>query len=184
MWEAIQTWFQAIGDWGGWDEVGAGGVWLMTICLFVIGLVGCVVPVIPGHLVILIGAVAHRLLLGPESGVAWYTFVVIGVLLAASQIFEFVSGAAGAKWFGGSKWGSGGAIVGGLVGIFFMPFGLILGPLLGAYAFEAWFAKQEQKPAMISGVGSAVGTLAGIAVKSAVGAVMVIWFFIDVFLIR
>ena len=67
--------------------------------------------------------------------------------------------------------------------MFFMPFGLILGPLLGAYGFEAWFAKQEQKPAMISGVGSAVGTLAGIAVKSAVGAVMVIWFFVDVFLI-
>ncbi|MGB6220384.1 DUF456 domain-containing protein [Haloferula sp.] len=177
MWEAI-------GGWGGWDEVGAGGVWLMTICLFVVGLAGCVVPVIPGHLMILMGAVAYRWLLGAESGLSWWTVGVIGLLLVASQTFEFVSGAAGSKWFGGTKWGSGGAIVGGIVGMFFMPFGLILGPLLGAYAFEAMFAKQEHKPAMVSGVGSAVGTMAGLVVKILVGVVMVVCFFSDVFFIQ
>ena len=176
MWEAIN-------GWGGWDEVGTGGVWLMTVSLFVIGLVGCIIPIIPGHLVILMGAVAHRWILGPESGLSWWSVGAISLLLVASQIFEFASGAAGAKWFGGTKWGAGGAFVGAIVGMFFMPFGLILGPLLGAYAFEALFAKQEQKPAMVSGVGSAVGTVAGLVVKAIVGVVMVIWFFTDVFLV-
>lgn len=183
MWEVIQGWFQAVGDWGGWDQVGAGGIWLMTCVLFVMGLAGCVVPVIPGHLVILMGAVAYRLTMGAGSGFEWWGFVVLGVLLAASQTFEFVSGAAGSKWFGGTKWGAGGALAGGIVGIFFMPFGLILGPLLGAYAFEAWFAKQETKPAIVSGVGSAVGTMAGMVVKIIVGVIMVLYFFADVFLI-
>ncbi|MFC7338318.1 DUF456 domain-containing protein [Haloferula chungangensis] len=177
MWDAIS-------GWGGWDEVGAGGVWLMTICLFVMGLVGCIVPVIPGHLVILMGAVAYRWILGPDAGLSWWSVGAISLLLIASQVFEFVSGAAGAKWFGGTKWGAGGAIVGGIVGMFFMPFGLILGPLFGAYLFEAMFAKQEHKPAMVSGVGSAVGTMAGLVVKVMVGLVMIIWFFSDVFFVH
>lgn len=173
MWDAIQSW-------GGWDEVGATGVWIVTVSLMLIGLAGCVLPVLPGHLVILMGAVGYRLMLGGDAGVEWWTFVVLVALLTGSQIFEFVSGAAGARWFGGTRWGAGGALAGGVVGMFFMPFGLILGPLLGAYAFEALFARQETRPAVVSGVGSAVGTLAGMVVKVIVGVVMVGWFVIDV----
>ncbi|MGE9269499.1 MAG: hypothetical protein ACQKBU_01740, partial [Verrucomicrobiales bacterium] len=80
MWDAIQAW-------GGWDEVGATGAWLLTSCLLLIGLVGCFIPVIPGHLIILLGAVSHRLLLGDHSGVEWWTFVVLSVFLIASQVF-------------------------------------------------------------------------------------------------
>ena len=71
-------------------------------------------------------------------------------------------------------------MVGGLVGVFFMPFGLILGPLIGAYAFEALFAKKETKPAVVSGVGSAVGTLASLVVKVIVGVVMIAWLLVDI----
>jgi len=183
MWEAIQGWGDAIQAWGGWGHVGVGVAWLVTVLLLCIGLLGCIVPVIPGHLVILFAAIGHRLMLGADSGVEWWTFVVLAVLLTASQIFEFVSGAAGARWFGGTRWGALGAFVGGIVGLFFMPFGLILGPLAGAYAFEAWFAKQETGPAMKSGVGSAVGTLASIGVKMLVGGAMILWFAIDVFFV-
>lgn len=176
MWEAIH-------GWGGWDEVGATGGWLATVALLLIGLAGCFLPIIPGHVVILLGAISHRLVFGADSGVEWWTFVVLGVLLAASQLFEWFSGAAGSRWFGGTKWGAAGAIVGGIVGMFFMPFGLVLGPLAGAYAFEYWFAKQEQRPAMVSGVGSAVGTLASLVVKVIVGVMMIGWFFLDIFLV-
>ena len=178
MWEAIVSW-------GGWDEVGVGGAWLVTICLMIIGLAGCFIPVIPGHLMILLAAVSHRLLIGEvigqDSGVEWWTFAVLATLLIGAQIFEFVSGAAGAKWFGGTKWGAAGAMVGGLVGMFFLPLGLILGPLIGAYAFEAYFAKQETKPAVVSGVGSAVGTLASLIVKVIVGIAMIVWLLVDIF---
>jgi len=174
MWEAIQ-------QWPIWQGLGITGGWVVTLALVLIGLAGCVIPVIPGHLLILLAAISHRLIFGATSGVEWWTFVILSVLLIGSQVFEFVSGAAGAKWFGGTKWGALGAFVGGIVGMFFMPFGLILGPLLGAYGFEALFAKQETKPAVISGVGSAVGTLASLVVKLVVGVVMVLWLFIDIF---
>jgi uncharacterized protein YqgC (DUF456 family) len=138
---------------------------------------------LPGHLLLFIAAVAHRLMLGADSGLQWWSFVILALLMAASQALEMLSGAAGAKWFGGSRWGALGALAGGIAGMFFMPFGLLLGPLLGAVVGELAIAKQQPRPAVVSGVGSVVGTLAGMGIKIGLGAVMIAWFFIDVFLI-
>jgi len=176
MWEAIS-------GWGGWNEVGAAGAWLVTLCLLFIGLVGCFLPVIPGPLLILMGAVFYWFVFREGSGVEWWTFAVLITLLVASQIFDFVSGAAGSRWFGGTKWGAIGAIIGAVVGIFFLPLGLILGPVLGAYAFEILFAKQGARQAAVSGFGSGVGALSSLVVKVIVGIVMITWFFVDVFFI-
>lgn len=169
--------------WEGWGTVGAAGAWIVTSCLLIAGAVGCVLPVLPGHLILLIAALAHRLMLGGQSGLEWWSFLVLGLLMAISQTFEVLSGAAGSKWFGGTRWGAGGAFIGSIVGMFFMPFGLLLGPLIGAFAFELAFARKELKPATVSGVGSVVGTVAGLAVKLVVGILMILWFFLDVFLI-
>lgn len=173
MWDAITGWEL----WGG---VGSGIAWTVTICLMIAGLVGCILPILPGHLIILIGAVAHRLMLGREgSGLEWWSFLVLVLLLAASQAFEIASGAAGSRWFGGTRWGAIGAFVGSLVGLFFLPFGLLLGPLIGAFAAEMLFAKKQPKFAASSGVGSVVGTIAGMVVKVIVGVLMIIWFVVD-----
>lgn len=158
-----------------------GGVWLVTVLLMVIGLVGCVVPVLPGHLVILVGAVGYRLMVGPEAGIGWWGFGILVALMAISQVFEIISGSLGAKWFGGSKWGAVGALVGGIVGIFFLPIGLLVGPLVGAFGFEKLFAKKDTKDSVTSGVGSVVGTVAGMGFKIVVGVLMIAWFLADVF---
>ena len=156
---------------------------MVTICLLLAGLIGCVLPVLPGHLILLIAAVAYRLMLPEDSGLQWWSFVVLGLLMAISQTFEMVSGAAGTKWFGGTRWGAAGAIIGSLVGMFFLPFGLLLGPLIGAFVCEIAFARTHPRPAAVSGVGSVVGTLAGMGFKMVIGVLMIAWFFLDVFLI-
>ncbi len=157
-----------------------GLAWLITGSLIVLGFIGTLVPFLPGHLILFFAAIAHRLMLGADSGVEWWTFVVLGVLLTISQILEFMSGAMGTRWFGGSKWGAAGALAGGVVGLFFMPFGLILGPLIGSMLFELMFAKKKVKPATVSGVGSVLGTVAGLAIKVVVGLMMIGWFIVDV----
>lgn len=178
MWDAIT-------QWGGWGTAGTGMAWIVTICLLLAGLVGCIIPILPGHLIILLAAIAHRLMLGKEgSGMEWWTFVILGALMAISQALEFAAGAAGTKWFGGTKWGAGGALLGGLIGMFFFPVGLLAGPLVGAFAFEKLFAKQELRPAAVSGVGSVVGTVAGMGMKFFIGIVMIAWFFIDCFWVK
>lgn len=177
MWDAFV-------DWNGWGDVGAGLAWVVTGCLLVAGLVGSIIPVLPGHLIILLAALAHWLMLRSSpagSGVEWWTFLVLIVLAAVSQALEMLSGAAGTRWFGGSRWGAAGALLGGLVGMFFFPVGLVLGPLLGAFLFEWAFAKKDLKPATVSGVGSVAGTLAGILIKMIIGITMIIYFIVDVF---
>lgn len=166
-----------------WDGAGTSIAWVITVVLLLAGIAGCFLPVLPGHLLLFIAAVAHRLMLGAESGLQWWSFVILALLMVASQALEMLSGAAGAKWFGGSRWGALGAVAGGIAGIFFMPFGLLVGPLLGAIAGELIFARQDPRPAVVSGVGSVVGTLAGMGIKLALGAAMIVWFFLDVLLI-
>ena len=165
---------------GALPAIGTVAAWVVTICLLVLGFVGTLVPFLPGHLILFFAAVAHWLMLRRDSGVEWWTFVVLGVLLILSQVFEFLSGAAGTRWFGGTRWGAAGALIGGIVGIFFIPFGLILGPLIGSMFCEFVFAKKEVRSATVSGVGSVLGTVAGMVVKIIVGVLMIVWFLVDV----
>lgn len=174
MWQAVQSIEM-------WQGVGTGVAWLVTGCLLVAGAAGCVLPVLPGHLILLIAAVAHRLMLGDASGLQWWSFGVLALLMAISQTFEMLSGAAGSRWFGGTRWGAVGALLGTIIGLFFLPFGLLLGPLIGAFMLEILVARKQAKSAAISGVGSVVGTLAGMGVKAVVGLLMIGWFFLDVF---
>ena len=120
---------------GGLLEILQGtGVWVVTASLLVAGVAGVFLPFLPGHLLIFIAAAGHWWMLGDRAGVEWWTLVVLGLLLILSQVVEYLSGAIGTRWFGGSRWGAAGAVVGGLAGILFMPWGLVLGPLAGAFA--------------------------------------------------
>lgn len=160
--------------------VGVGLAWIVTASLLILGIIGTFLPFLPGHLILFFAALSHWLMLGEKSGVEWWTFTILAVLLTVSQILEFMSGAMGTRWFGGTRWGATGALLGGIVGLFFMPFGLFLGPLIGAMICEFVFAKKEVKPATVSGVGSVVGTVAGLAVKIVIGVVMTIWLIVDI----
>jgi uncharacterized protein YqgC (DUF456 family) len=161
---------------GAWTAI----AWVVTVCLLIVGLVGSIIPILPGHLILILAAFSHWLML-KDSGVEWWTFAVLTLLAIISQTLEFVSGAAGTRWFGGSRWGAAGALIGGIVGMFFFPLGLILGPLVGAFICEWAFTKKTLKPATVSGVGSVAGTLGGMLIKMVIGILMVVYFLIDVF---
>ena len=174
MWSMFDVLIEAL------PAIGTVAAWVVTICLLVLGFVGTLVPFLPGHLILFFAAVGHWLMLRGDSGVEWWTFLVLGILLILSQVFEFLSGAAGTRWFGGTRWGAAGALIGGIVGIFFIPFGLLLGPLIGSMFCEFVFAKKEVRSATVSGVGSVLGTVAGMVVKVIVGVMMIVWFLVDV----
>jgi len=159
--------------------------WSLIIALLVIGFLGTFLPIIPGTTMILAGTLTHYFLMGRgESGLTWQGIVIIVILFIGSIIVDWVSGAIGAKWFGSSKWGIIGAIIGGIIGIFFSIPGLIIGPIAGVFLFEMLFAKKEVKEASNSTVGTVVGGLAGIVVRVFLALGMIVCFIIDVFLIK
>src|SRR5947207_10761291 len=93
--------------------------WTLTLVLMLIGLIGTVVPLLPGTTIILAAAVVHHLALGEAHSVGWWTIGAFVVLTVLSYVVDFVSGALGAKKFGATRWGAIGGIVGAIVGVFF-----------------------------------------------------------------
>ncbi len=68
-----------------------------------------------------------------------------------------------------------GAVIGGLVGLFFNLPGIILGPFIGATLFEL-FGDREFRDALKAGIGATLGLLLGVVGKVAVSMVMMLMF--------
>lgn len=140
------------------------------LLLVLVGLVGLLLPAIPGSPLIFLGIVL----------VAWAdaftkigvtTLVWLGLLALLAFAVDYVAGALGAKSFGASRWGIVGAAVGTVVGLFFGLPGLLLGPAVGAVAFEYW-KDPDFKRAATAGAGVVIGYAAGIVLKCAIAFTM------------
>ncbi|MEM1441654.1 MAG: DUF456 domain-containing protein [Verrucomicrobiota bacterium] len=159
--------------------------WTLIIAFLVIGFLGTFLPILPGTTLIYAGCLIHYFALGLEaSGLAWQGLVFITILYILSLILDWFSGAIGAKWFGSSKWGIIGAIIGGVIGIFFSLPGLIIGPIVGVFVFEMAFAKKQVKDAGNSTIGTVVGGVAGVIGKVILALGMLAWYIGDVFVIN
>ena len=151
--------------------------WILTLALMLAGLVGTVMPLLPGTTIILAAAVMHHFALGADRSVGWWTIAGLVVLTVVSYVLDFVSGAMGAKKFGASRWGAVGGIVGAIVGIFFGLPGIFIGPLAGVLLGELLGGK-GLLPAGKSTWGTLLGTTAGIVAKVVIGTVMIAWFLV------
>jgi uncharacterized protein YqgC (DUF456 family) len=137
----------------------------------VAGLAGLVLPALPGAPLLLLGAVLVAWAEG-FTRVGWPTLVFAGVLTALILAVDWLAAVLGAKAFGASRWAIVGAAVGLVVGLFFGLPGILLGPGLGAIAFE-WFRNPDLQKALRAGAGATIGFLVGGAVKVALGFVLV-----------
>jgi len=153
--------------------------WLFAIVLMAIGLIGSVLPVIPGAIIILAAAVIHQIMLGTTKSLGWWNVAALVALTLISYALEFASGYFGAKRFGATRWGAFGAMLGAVAGLF-IPFpGLIIGPVLGAIAGEL-VAGKRMVSAGRAGWGTLLGNLAGMLVKLTIALVMISWFLLSV----
>src|SRR5690606_27859407 len=112
--------------------------WTLSFVLMLAGLIGVVIPFIPGAVLIFLGALLHRLGLGAEASVSWWTLGGLLLLTLIAYTLECLAGSIGAKYFGATRWGIIGGLIGGVVGIFFGLPGLLLGPLVGVMAGELY----------------------------------------------
>ena len=153
--------------------------WFFTIVLFAVGLLGTVVPVLPGTTIVLAAAIIHRVMLGPEKSIGWKTIVGLILLTLVSYAFDFLGGYFGAKYFGATKWGAFGAIVGALIGLFFGIIGLFAGPVIGAVAGE-FIAGKRMIDAGRAGWGSLLGNLGATTGRLVIALVMITIFLVNV----
>lgn len=141
-----------------------------------IGLAGCVVPILPGTTLILVGVVLQKLLL--PATLSWAVVGWIAVFWVLSVIADFVGILIGTRLFGGSKWGMSGATGGAFIGMFFSLPALMLGTFLGAVAAEKFGAKKSDRASLRSGVGATAGFLLSTVARVACAIAMIAFFLV------
>lgn len=153
--------------------------WFLTIVLFAVGLIGTIAPVLPGTTIILAAAIIHRIMLGQDKSIGWHTIIVLVLLTLATYAIDILGGYFGAKYFGATKWGTFGAILGALVGLFFGILGLFVGPVIGAIAGE-FIAGKRMIDAGRAGWGSLLGNLGAMLGKLIIALAMIAIFLVSV----
>lgn len=142
----------------------------LALLVMLVGLAGCVLPLLPGTPLIFAAAVGHRLWFG-AAGVQGWVLGVLLLLMLLSIAAEHLAGMFGAKALGATRRGMIGAVAGGLAGLFLGPVGILLGPFAGAVAGELTGGR-ELRASTRAGAGAAIGVLAGTAGKLACGLAM------------
>lgn len=154
-----------------WGDLLEPAMLCLTGVLTLVGLLGVIVPLLPGTTLILAAMLIHKLVL-PDS-LSWTALGWIGLFWVLSIIIDFVGVLIGTRLFGGTKWGMAGASGGALVGMFFSLPALILGTVFGAVVAERYVAKRTGKQALLSGAGAAVGFVLSTAGRLACAAAMI-----------
>ena len=146
-------------------------LWLLAVALMVAGIVGMVLPFLPGAPLLFAGFV----LAAWAENFAYVgaaTLIVLGVLAALTYALDLAATAFGAKRFGASPRAAVGAALGTLLGLPLGLVGVIVGPFIGAFVAELSI-RRGVGAASRAGVGASIGLAIGAAAKLALGFVMI-----------
>lgn len=140
--------------------------WLLIMIGFVLnglGILGCVVPGLPGPVVSWASLLVLLFIPGHDMG--WLTLALTGVLMAIVSLLDHYIPMLGAKKFGSTRQGMIGGAIGIVVGLFVLPpIGLVIGPLAGTMVGDL-IAGKDVRAALRSGMGALVGFVAGTLLK-------------------
>lgn len=109
-------------------------VLILAVILAIAGIVGAMLPVLPGPPLNFISLLIVFFAL--PGSVSLTLLMVMLVLTIVVTILDYVAPVVLTKIGGGSKSATWGSTIGMVAGLFFMPWGIIVGPLLGAFAGE------------------------------------------------
>jgi uncharacterized protein YqgC (DUF456 family) len=145
--------------------------WLLASALIVTGLVGLILPAIPGAPLIFFG-----LLLAAWAEdflyVGLWTVALLALIALLTYGIDFWATMFGAKKFGASKRAVVGALIGTVAGLFLGFPGVLFGPFIGAVVGEL-SARRNLQQATRAGVGATIGLVLGAALKLALGLAMI-----------
>jgi len=146
-------------------------LWILAIAFVSVGIVGTVLPALPGTVLIFVGLLLaawadHFQRVGPVM------LTIIGIIGAASYGIDFVAAALGAQHLGASRRAMVGAAFGTLLGLFLGLPGIIIGPFIGAVIGELTLHRNWKRVGK-AGVAAWIGFAIGTAVKVGIAFLMI-----------
>ncbi|PLZ98364.1 hypothetical protein CEN50_11615 [Fischerella thermalis CCMEE 5268] len=161
-------------------------VYLLLVALMIVGIIGSVVPALPGASLILIAIIIWGFVKGSFAAIS-APLIVTAIVLVLSIGVDLLAGYVGAKQAGASKWGQIGAIIGLVAGFLgLLPtlpvggplLGLLFGPLVGAIIAE-FIYRRDFILAVKAGIGIVVGTVVGNLIQGVLAIAAVVFFLIN-----
>ena len=152
---------------------------IIVILLLLIGLIGCIIPALPGPPISFSGLLLFHFFTSYnlEEDTLW----LLAAVVVAITFLDYWLQVYGVKKFGGGKKAINGTIIGLVVGLFFLPFGVIIGPFVGAFLGAKMEAKQDTNRAIKIALGALAGFLGGTVLKFAVSIYISILFINQLF---
>lgn len=146
-------------------------LWILAVLMMIVGVVGTVLPALPGVMLVYGGIVLAAYAEG-FARISGLTVAVLGTLALVAFVIDYVASAAAAKKAGASKLGLAGAALGTVLGIFTGFIGLLFMPLVGA-AIGEYLAQRDALKAGRIGLATWVGLLVGTVLKLAIVFTMI-----------
>ena len=137
-------------------------VFIIVFFLLILGLIGAFLPIIPGPLLSFLGLLIIHFFTDiyfEQHQLLWYLLLTILVFTSDYFLQYF-----GVKSCGGGKYAIFATIVGAIIGFFFSPIGLVVGPFLGAF-IGSLMDNKEKKQAIIIAFGSLMAFVFGTLIK-------------------
>lgn len=150
---------------------------ILAAFLIIAGIIGAFLPVMPGLPFSYLGLLILQFTSEPFSVMFLVYWAIIVVVVMS---LENIIPAVGAKRFGGSKEGIIGCLIGGVLGFFvFPPFGIVIGPIVGAFIGEIYVGKTSHQ-ALKAAMGSFVGLFVGTVIKVITALIIAYHFFTNI----
>ena len=127
-----------------------------------IGIIGCIIPGLPGTPVAYLGLLIAQAT--DRVDFTWQFLLIWAAVTLVVQVLDYVVPAWGTKRYGGTRYGVWGSTIGVFAGLFFGAAGVIIGPLVGAVLGELIGGKDAAQ-ALRAGWGSFLGILCGTVIK-------------------
>ena len=147
---------------------------VFSVILLLVGIVGTVVPIIPGVPMCWLGLLILKFVSWTQDAISWTTLIALGVLTLIITVLDNLLPLWGTRQMGGNKTVVWGATIGLIVGLFFMPLGIIFGPFVGAFV-GGIVSGSKILSATKHATGAFIGFIVGMMLKF--GVVVVILFF-------
>lgn len=152
---------------------------ILGAILMIVGIVGCIIPALPGVPLSYIGILLLHFTSKVEFSIPF--LIIWAIVVIAVQILDYYVPVWGTKKFGGGKKGAWGSAIGVVLGIFIIPpWGIIIFPFVGAVIGEL-IDNKEFNIAIKAGFGAFLGFIAGTFMKLAVALILAFYFFKEVF---
>lgn len=150
------------------------GWWILAVFLIVVGVVGTLVPGIPGVLAVFGGMLLAAWIDGFRR-IGWITITILALLTALSLAADVVGALLGAKRVGASRLALLGAAIGSVVGLFYGLLGALMAPFFGAAAGEL-IARGKLVQAARVGVGTWIGFALTLVARLIIALAMLVVF--------